>query len=54
MENTMSKEASALLRELFLSGIDAVGFHCRSPEPDEPEPEEPEPGEPTPDEPERD
>ncbi len=47
----MSKEASALLKELLLSGIDAAGFHCRPAEPDEPEPDEPEPDEPETDEP---
>jgi hypothetical protein len=49
MENTMSKEARALLNELLLSGIDAAGFHCTAP--DEPEPDEPEPDEREPDEP---
>jgi hypothetical protein len=51
MENTMLKEASALLDELLASRIDAAGAHCppETPEPgDEPddgdEPDEP-PGE---------
>jgi hypothetical protein len=47
MENTMSKEASALLEELLLAGIDAAGAHCLTP--DEPEPDEPD--EPEPDKP---
>jgi hypothetical protein len=44
MENAMSKEADALLRELLDSRIDAAGFHCSKPPPDEPEPGDPTPG----------
>jgi hypothetical protein len=43
MENSMSKEADAILLKLLASRIDAAGAHCSSPEPEEPEaPEEPE------------
>jgi hypothetical protein len=52
MENSMSKEANALLLKLLASGINAAGAHCsRS---DTPTPEE-EPAEPCePDEPDDD
>ena len=39
----MSKEAEALLQKLLMSGIDAVGFHCRDEPPPPEEPEKPEP-----------
>jgi hypothetical protein len=40
MENTMSKEANALLRKLLVSGIDATAFHCAQPTPT-PTPDDP-------------